>query len=262
MTATDWNQDYQDDAVYFGAIDTSRTILSGELLRFKVGDSIESSAVSSLLSTGQPITAAPLTLRDGNDYWIYSGTGRLLVNNDNKDKSGNSFYGVKEPTDVNGLHLFDNVSLGSLIDTTNIVVKISGQVLLQNEDGYSPVIIGENTVNSFASLRQEMRKHPGWKIDLRADGVAPSGKSMNKANHLFSMILFAENQPSGDSCQLEGHGFLYGLHYLTGTSSPKNILDVFDVTKGNEKLSLTNVDFGWGYLSSPSMFHEQKDKAR
>ncbi|MDP0561290.1 MAG: PilC/PilY family type IV pilus protein [Candidatus Endonucleobacter sp. (ex Gigantidas childressi)] len=262
MTATDWDQDYQDDAVYFGAIDTSSTILSGELLRFKVGNSIESSSVSALLRTEQPITAAPLTLSDGNDYWIYIGTGRLLVNKDNKDKSVNSFYGVKEPTDVNGVHIFDNVSLGSLVDTTNIVVKTSGQVLLKNKEKYISVVIGGNTVNSFESLKSEMRKQSGWKIDLRGDGMVPSGKSMNKANHLFSMVLFSENQPSENSCQLDGHGFLYGLHYLTGTSSPKNILGVFDTTNSNDDLSLSSVDFGLGYLSSPSIFYEQKGESK
>ena len=261
MTAVDWNQDYQDDAVYFGAVDTSATTLSGSLFRFKVNSTIENSSISNMLATGQPMTAAPLTVTDGNDYWIYGGTGRLLVNNDNRAVSKNSFYGVKEPTDSNGIHTYGSVNAGSLVDTTDVIVRTSGQVQVKSGSGYDSMVIGENIMESFAELKSEMNNQPGWKTDLIADGQLPSGKNVSQASHFFSMILFTEYQPSEDSCQIDGTSYLHGLNYITGTSTPDAVLGDTDFNH-NDRLSLKKIDFGPGYMSSPAIHFGEKGQAR
>ncbi|NLZ17261.1 MAG: hypothetical protein GX087_05955 [Desulfobulbaceae bacterium] len=45
----------------------------------------------------QPITAAPAVGFDGDNYWIYFGTGRFFDPDDKTDRQQQGFYGLKEP---------------------------------------------------------------------------------------------------------------------------------------------------------------------
>ena len=50
------------------------------------------------MNTNQPISAAPTTLTDHlNNFWVYFGTGRFYVVDDNNSSSQQSYYGIKEP---------------------------------------------------------------------------------------------------------------------------------------------------------------------
>ena len=53
-----------------------------------------------MLNPGRPITAAPMVGWDGDNFWVYFGTGRFFDKRDKSDASSNaqeSYYGLKEP---------------------------------------------------------------------------------------------------------------------------------------------------------------------
>ena len=262
MTAVDWNKDFQDDAVYFGSVDGAGLTLSGAIHRLKINERIQNSSLNELLKTGQPMVTAPLTVIDNKDYWIYGGTGRLLISSDNKAIAGNSFYGVKEPVDTNGIYSYAAVSANSLINTTDVVVHRSGAVRVDSSSGYAPMLIGGHTVDSFNDLKTAMKQQSGWKTDLFSDGAVPSGKSISAASRLFSMILFNEYQPSADSCLIEGKGFLHGLHYMTGTSTPDAWLgNILGNNSRDDPVTMKKVGHeSSGNITAPVLHFGEKNK--
>ncbi|MDD7805548.1 MAG: PilC/PilY family type IV pilus protein [Endozoicomonas sp. (ex Botrylloides leachii)] len=241
MTAVDWNKDFQDDAVYFGSVKTLGTELSGAIHRLKINNLIASSSVHTLLETNQPMIAAPLTVADNNDYWIYGGTGRLLISGDSKSRIENSLYGIKEPVNVNGYHHYATVSESDLINTTNVIVHSSGAVQVKRNNAYLPMIIDESQVKSFDELKKVMRKYSGWKVNLFTDKQKPSGKMLSAAKRIFSMVLFKEYQPSGNHCLMDDKGYLHGLHYITGTSTPDAVMGNQHYNDRDDPISLSKV---------------------
>ncbi len=261
MSVADWNKDYQDDAVYFGSVKTGGDALSGEFLRLKVGTSMSASGVSTLLATGQPMLAKPLTLKEGNDYWIYGGTGRLLTASDNKDLAQNSFYGVKEPVNSEGEHSYGEIALTGLVDTSRVEVLTTGNVRANSDGQLSALVIDGETIDSFQELKQTMKEKPGWKVDLLADGSSPSGKNVTGSANLFSTVFFTEYQPSADSCRIDGVSFLHGLDYTTGTASPMAVLGTEVVNNNEEPVSLRKFRLGRGYSSSPAIHQGEEGKS-
>ena len=204
LTVVDWDKDYQDDAVYLGAVDTSGPSLEGRLLRLNLTDGIASASLGTVLNVGKPVVAAPMYLRDGLDSWLYFGTGRLLTVDDNQENSQQYFIGLKEPRGDDNQLTFTSVPLSDLVDTSAIEVSTTGNLRENTSQGYRPYPVGGTNVNSFQGLRMAMTGQAGWKYRLRYDGSSPSGRNINSATHLFSLVLFSQFQPSDDACQVNG----------------------------------------------------------
>lgn len=251
MVAEDWDRDYQDDAVYFGTVETGGEQLAGKLLRLKMAATPGSAVLDVLLDTGQPIMAAPLTLRDSGSHWIYSGTGRLLTNSDNRDTSAHYFYGVQEPVNSTGNLTYGQVSQSSLVGVGDVEVFSDGRVRRQSASGYEPFMVGSQTIDSFDVLQDVIAEKGGWKLPLDYNGIDPGGRSINRASQLFSQILFTSYSPPSDSCSIDGNSALYAIHYQTGTAAPDGVLDRVYVNNLDVERSLKNVSLGVGYASSP-----------
>ena len=260
MTVKDWNQDYQDDVVYFGSVDTTNTSLGGQLLRFKLGSTISNSSLGVLLNAGQPIVAKPLAVADKRSFWVYSGTGRLLTEGDNRDASANYFYGVQEPTNSLLGFTYNSVNASSLIDTTSVEVLIDGTVRIPDGSSYTGFTVGSSVINDFSALQEAIKNQSGWKRALSYDGVNPSGRNVNTANQLFSLILFSEYQPPADSCSVDGNSYLYAVNYLTGTAEPIAPLGTIPVEDVETPLVLERVSLGIGFSSSPVIHQGEKGK--
>lgn len=261
MTAVDWNQDYQDDVVYFGTVQSTGTHPGGALLRLVLATPLSASRLSVLLNTGQPSLAAPVTLKKDSDRWVYSGTGRLLVPRDNSRSQQNSFYGIREPVNSTGEPVAAEVAMDSLINTSSIEVLTSGAVRQNQQGQLSPLVIADQRVDSFRQLKQLMASQPGWKLDLRHDGDNPSGRSLSPARAFFSTVLFTEYQPSQDLCRMTGTGLLHGLHYLTGTAAPLSVLGSRQVDHGENAQAIRWLDLQAGYLSAPVIHQGNKGQA-
>ena len=251
MVAEDWDHDYQDDAVYFGSVETGGEQLAGKLLRLEIAATPGNAAVDVLLDTGQPIMAAPLTLSDNDSHWIYAGTGRLLTNSDNRDTTAHYFYGVQEPLSSSSNLTYAQVSLNSLVDVGDVEVFADGSVRRQTASGYEPFMIDSQTINDFTILQDVIAERGGWKLPLDYNGTDPAGRSINPASQLFSQILFSSYTPPLDSCSIDGTSDLYAVHYQTGTAAPDGVLDRVYVNNLNVERSLKSVSLGVGYASSP-----------
>ena len=251
MVAEDWDRDYQDDAVYFGTVETGGEQLAGKLLRLKMAATPGSAVLDVLLDSGQPIMSAPLTLRDSASHWVYSGTGRLLTNSDNRDTSAHYFYGVQEPLSSAGNLTYAQVSQSSLVDVGDVEVFADGRVRRQNASGYEPFMVGSQTIDSFDVLQEVIAGKGGWKLPLDYNGIDPGGRSINRASQLFSQILFTSYSPPSDSCSIDGTSALYAIHYQTGTAAPDGLLDRIYVNNPDVERSLKSVSLGVGYASSP-----------
>jgi type IV pilus assembly protein PilY1 len=57
-------------------------------------------AMTTLLDAGQPVSATPNVGYDGNNFWVYFGTGRFFDVNDKTDDTQQSYYGIKEPMEA------------------------------------------------------------------------------------------------------------------------------------------------------------------
>ena len=251
IAVADWDRDYQDDSVYFGSVDTGGTNLSGRLMRLKINSPMSNSMLDVFLESGQPIVSTPLTVADKNNYWVYSGTGRLLTTNDNRDASVNYFYGIQEPLNSTYQFTYATVNASDLIDTTEVEVLTDGTVRTLINGSYQGFSVGESVIDDFASLKQTIKNQPGWKRVLNYDGINPSGRNINKASQLFTSILFSEYQPPKDSCSVDGSSFLHAVHYLTGTASSDAVLGSLPLDDMEAELAVSKISLGLGYASSP-----------
>ncbi|MGI9281401.1 MAG: pilus assembly protein [Endozoicomonas sp.] len=252
MATVDWNQDYYDDAIYFGSVETTGN-LSGELLRINLEDPLASNwTLGTLTRPQRPITARPTAVTNSdNERWVFVGTGRELTQTDSRNIQQEYFFGVKEPT-LNGVFSFGTVPFSGLVDTTDIQVEADGDLV----SGFS---VGSSTVNNFESLRSALTPEAGWKNRLIYDGLDPGGKSVSSPANAFALLLFTEYQPPADQCLVDGTSFLNALHYQTGTAIPASIQAVLtpdgftDDTVSNKKISL-----GAGLAPAP-VIHQGSD---
>ncbi len=252
MTVTDWDNDYIDDMIYFGTVETGGDNLGGMLMRFKLNTVVSESTLGVLMDADLPIMAEPLTIADKDSYWIYSGTGRLLTLSDNRNQSANFFYGIREPVNALNQLSYDTVNPDDLVDTSQAEVLTNGIVRRNGNQNISSFSVGSDTIDNFESLKATIQQHSGWKRSLSAGNVLPSGRNINTATRLFTHILFTEYLPPGDACSVDGNSFLYGVHYQTGTASAETVLGVIDLGVELEAdLSLNKISLGAGYASSP-----------
>ena len=252
ISVMDWDNDYQDDAVYFGATETGGGGLSGKLMRLQLMPAIASSSLSTFVDTQKPVTAAPSFLKDKQDYWLYFGSGRLLTSQDNRDSHQQAFYGVKEPMNESRELTFGSVTTSNLVNTSDVRVYSNGNIEQETANGHVPFVVGSTTVSSFSSLQNIITTKAGWQVLLSGDGVNPAERNITSATQLFSMMLFTGYAPSADSCRVDGSSSLYALYYQTGTASPDPVLDYQDLGEDVPyDLSVKKVNLGLGYASSP-----------
>jgi type IV pilus assembly protein PilY1 len=92
ISSVDWNNDYADDAVYFGTVRDGVNDAEGDLMRLPLefgASGLLSPIFSKVLSSSgtdsmaRPFTGAPLLSRDAaGNAWIYAGSGRFFTSKD------------------------------------------------------------------------------------------------------------------------------------------------------------------------------------
>ena len=260
LSVVDWDEDYKDNAIYFGVVETGSDNLQGQLLRFSL-DNLSASSLGVLLDTDTPVTAAPVTLKDSSNYWVYAGSGRLLTYLDNRDAGQQFFYGVKEPLSADRVLTYATQSLFSIMDTTDIEVLSSGVVRARTDNGYTNVTVDSSTISDFAALKTMLATKAGWKIRLDYDGSKPAGRNVSSSSRLLSMLLFTEYLPSEDSCRADGRSYLHTVYYQTGTATPDDVIDYVDSGDDEDPyLSRKRALLGVGYASAPVIHQGQEGR--
>lgn len=260
LQAADWNNDFQDDAVYFGIVGGTEANPTGQLMRaaLTLGSNLALSFSPVLDVYDQPFSAPPTVVRDrSNDFWVYSGSGRYFTSGDNSSSATQSFYGIKDPDASMATLPGQLVAESDLVNTTSIQVFTDGTL---RYNGSSPFNLntGEQ-VETFNELLDAVGDHSGWYFNL------PYGRerASTRAELSDESIIFTTYQPTGEICEAEGDGFLYAPHFQAGVPGPFAPLDTDDsVTFNSEELVNMGIGLGVGSPSSPTIYQDARGRNR
>lgn len=260
IQAADWARDYIDDAVYFGIVSGDISNASGKLMRGLVnysGGTLSLDVGSVLDETAQPFSATPLTVRDRQgEYWVYSGTGRFYVVEDNFTTAQQSYYGIKEPQS-GGTVLNTVVQKADLINTTDIRVFTDETIDSKANPGSAILLKGSATAaKTFMDVYDAVKRNKGWYFNFE------HYRSRNITQAVISdqSLVFTEYQPSGLKCQPEGYGFLNAPHLqagIPGAFAPLGTVAGSANGSGADEVKLSE-SLGLGSPSSPAI-HQRGD---
>ena len=299
---------YKSDAVYFGTVDGEKFAGSditkwtggGRMFRLvtKVLDAdVEKYSypwewsLQMLLDARAPITAAPNIGYDGDNFWLYFGTGRFFATEDKTDDTQQYFFGVKEPRDSDckftwgpvkwhtgaapaplnpgavagerGLFRADQVRVvqkGALLGFSDASAYMYCQtpgcldfLTTAGSDEGGTAFYNFNALTNY--IRGE-RCGTTANDTIGIDGwyrhlVDPRERSLGMPVLLGGLATFTTYQPSEDLCTAEGNSFLYGVYYLTGTAWFENVFGTY--LEGDKTIVKDRLGLGLGLATSPSM---------
>ncbi|WP_157469844.1 pilus assembly protein [Desulfobulbus elongatus] len=239
--SVDWNLDYKADGVYFGTAGDDKAD-SGRLMRLDVKSESNPDnwiAPTTVIDVAQPVLAAPTPAQDPDDQkWIFFGTGRFLVSDDQSSIATQSIYGVKDSG--------TEVAKTTLLDTSDVAVETNGN------------LTGVYGVSTFKALNTEMSKetYKGWYLNLPpiqgVAGISPATRVINSSALSGGVLFSTAYQPSSDKCTGEGVSRLYGLYYRTGTAYPDPVILGTILVNGKE-VSSPYLELGHGFATTPSL---------
>lgn len=260
LQAVDWTRDYIDDAVYFGLITGGVDGASGKLMRGIVSHDSGSLSLTfgDLLDVDtKPFSATPLTVRDRlGAYWVYAGTGRFYVVQDNFTTAQQSYYGVKDPQAA-GVLTGETVGVSDMINTTDIKVFTDGSIDSKTNPGLDIILKGSTApAKTFADVFNAVQRNSGWYFDFSR----VRSRNITQAVVSDQSLVFTEYQPSGLKCQPEGYGFLNAPHLqagIPGVFAPLGTDSNSVNGEGAEEVKLSE-SLGLGSPSSPAI-HQRGD---
>jgi len=228
LAAEDWDDDYTDDALYFGTVEDDAGTQSGALYRMNLDfDSIGGSTLFTLLDTNNPIIETPRLVEDGaSNHWVYVGTGRFLVSEDNAINETQYYYGIIEPDPAAGIAVSDMVDVTDIqvftVDPTDFAtVNYVRDCEAPCSDGGQDVVINSVTVTDWKGVRDEIQKVNGWYRELNLTATSTSAaRAVGATNLVGTTLLFSEYAPSSEECSPIGYSRINAFHYQTGTASP------------------------------------------
>jgi type IV pilus assembly protein PilY1 len=270
---------YRADAVYFGTVEGDWGGWRGRLYRLVTGADTDMTdpadwGLYEMLNPERPITAAPMVGWDGDNYWVYFGSGRFLHADDKTDASSNAqerFYGLKEPADCTAGFTWGTLALTDLVDVSDILVSESTEpssALLSCDSGSTACIAavpdsdGDGDV-SFLDLDVYIAGE-GCVSDVNTGGVGwvhsfdlDGERNVGQSTLLGGLITFTTYQPFEDLCQMEGLSYLYALYYRTGTAWHEAVFD----TGGSSPVQF-KADLGKGLATTPNLHVGGEDGAK
>ncbi len=265
ITAKDWNNDYIDDMLYLGFVgDDNRggnvptpapTPYKGSLKQasLSIGATSITTHVAPLIPTADAnlaFSTAPLAVRDGaNRFWIFTGTGRFLVNDDINLTDANQYFGFKVnnpayDASVQGDGSGGYVAASSLgspwYTSTSVSVasmrNVTNDQLFVNDTGGLVVETGDD-IASIDSYLSTTSTTSGWYRSLPASKEV----SFTRAGFFDGSVVFNSYRPSLDACNVAG-------------DSPQYILDMFT---GLPQYRLNNLILGIATVDVGSVTHTE-----
>lgn len=269
----DWVRDYDYDTLYVGSVGGTTTLPTGRLLRLDLGtvaasapdswpgiEHVISHATMPGLGNGQPFANRPIDSIDikGNS-WIYVGTGRLFTSSDVLSEQPQSFYGVKEIMNENGLPIGSTVNVGELQDVSGVRV-FSDNSLLDPKGvitGTQPDTTNLSTVDTFFELEASIETQRGWVINFEPNpnnGSVPSTRNTSAAAQFSQLAIFSSFTPGSSSeiCNVLGSSSLHIVYGRTGTAYPNVGLGNATCTNcspGDPVETLSSIGVGAGQAS-------------
>lgn len=253
--SVDWDQDYKADSLYFGLVGDHNAD-SGKIYRFPLNedeDAANWTTPSVLLDAGRPIYAAPTPgVDEWGKHWVFFGSGRLFVRDDELNTELQYLYGVKDPydpADIAGTNI--EVLLADMADVSDVTVYTSGTI------ANGPAATGtlaalENYIDNTAD---------GWYLQLPlisgTAGIDPATRNLSQSSLLGGVLFSSVYQPSVDACSAEGFSRLYGLFYKTGTAyDGPTVFGTELETQADgstEEVAMPYIELGRGFATAPSI---------
>ncbi|EAR07708.1 pilus assembly protein [Reinekea blandensis] len=259
--SSDWDGNGTTDAVYFGSVSGPVNNQTGKLFRWRLPDNIaindsDDLSPATMLESGQPIVAAPITSRDSDgERWVHFGTGRFYVQDDRDTEMQQSVYGIKEPKSSN-LFTWSEVSKADLLYSNDIAVLDSGTIMTTTGN---TVEINSTEVADYDALLYQMSNKAGWYRNLTKVTDNPSGRSLREPLMYQDQLIFSEYLPSADQCDVNGRSMLNVVSWKTGTAIPYSPLgqstaEDLDNDGDTENVVSTSADLGVGEFSGVTVF--------
>jgi len=243
----DFDLSFQADTLYFGSTaDTDQPLNdhTGAMHRFVINDVDNPAAwdFSTMLDVGHPVTAAPAAAYDGQNFWLYFGTGRFYTKDDRATTAQQSFYGVKEQDSSGTFDLYEP-SGGDLVDVSNASVEDGGTL-----HGSPLSTTGGGTLSpvTFNDLLNAMSSYDGWKIYFDLTGE----RNLGQAAVLGDIVTFTTYEPSPDLCTEEGDSYLWAPYYKTGTAYSRSIIGL---DPSSPTIVLRKISLGKGLSTTPNI---------
>ena len=258
ILSLDVDHDYNVDALVFGTYGAANSsvgnlyilnIRNGEDSYISV-DSLAKGNISKLLNIDKPIFAATTDAFDeGNNLWLYGGTGRFLGQEDKTDSSTQMIFGIKVNDNVwKGISL-KTITENDLFDSTDIEVTADIQEVscyclgvdlgLASFDfdtnSYSCSeyssdceLVVTKTSNGITNYKDDNgmnlsvnllgsyinNKYKGWKNYLDA-GERSYSKQLLVGGLLDTLVF----KPVMDYCSFGGTSYVIAVNYKTGTAA-------------------------------------------
>ncbi|WP_448584505.1 pilus assembly protein [Thermocrinis sp.] len=231
IAVVDVDNDYQDDAIYFGLYGKDNSgktwgnfyrlsLRSGNTYRSVSG--LSSSDICNVLDLGTFATAghsppvfgaANFTKDENNKLWIFFGTGRYLSQSDKTIPYKNYLIGFKDDH-WNGASC-STYRKGDLDDVTNstinAVVSEIRQMCMCDSAGCGMQDVVYNTLSSFAPTEPTR----GWYHELTNEGIYSQPLVLGG---VVDALIFV---PPQDICEFGGSSNLIAVYYKTGTPYPR-----------------------------------------
>ncbi len=201
--AIDTNEDYSDDAVYFGYSYPAGSHWKGGILRLATGekpctDLVCSWSVSKVIGDVGPVTAkvASMINKNTHNLWLYFGEGRYFTDLDDL-KAQRDLYGIKDPC----------FSSGTVSTSCSTSVSVDSLTDVTSNPSVNP--------SSIAT---------GWYIDL-----APSSEDYGAERLItdpealtLGYVLFTTFEPTSDVCGYGGRTYVWMVNPRNG-GTPESV---------------------------------------
>lgn len=234
IRAVDWNGDYQDDWIYISVVGDGSVGNLGGLHHAPLSSNSVIGSVDLLLDgVSAPFSVPVLPVRnlETGDFWVFAGSGRLLVSSDLDIDTPGSYYGVKVSQD-GGENFESRVDIDDLYNVTGHSLyekEVFGATIVRDSRG---VQLG--TLEEFQRAKIDAAGNKGWYRTF-----ARSNESNFVPTSLFRTALLVNTYTPGVSdCEPLGKSYLYALNAFNGLADaslgnlPRNTEDTIPGTDG------------------------------
>lgn len=252
LLTKDWNNDFQDDVVYFGTVGKTSTSFDtenhkGSLFRYIVQDNASNAITTNrMYNINRPVSTVPIATTNRGRKFVHFGTGRFLYQGDIDTTAQEYFVGLMEPVDISGESDYTDKITDKILDVTNITVL--------DDDDSTLGGTGPSGVDTFSELQSYIIDNTnGWRRELdrdSANGVLPNERVSSDPISFGTQLLYTAFTPTNDICLgISGDSKLSVLNLITGTAS-----DFGGLGFNDDGEALTSISVGSGRSSSPQVF--------
>ena len=216
ISVADWDNNYQDDAAYFGTITGTEASPGGDIRRYVTS----TNDVKILLDTEQPMPYAPLLReRPLGGPWVFAGSGRLFTAEDFTIEypDPSTFYGIKDAAPYTATS-----NMADILDVTDNGIEPDGSLTTPIAAADSPCTL-ITAIDSFDELKECMLgdDHAGWKRDYDQTVGDPSSRNSSSSASFRDILFYTGHNPDDGAlaCDIgEGDSDLFVVDFHTGLS--------------------------------------------